>query len=79
MVAGAAISWWSKLLKTIALSSQDAEYMALSDASREMLFIRALLSSLGFTIDTSSLFGDNAGSLALAENPCNHQKSKHTG
>ena len=36
---GTGVSWSSKTLKTIALSSQDAEYMALSDGSREVIFV----------------------------------------
>ena len=66
-------------MKTIALSSQDAECMALSDGSREILFIRQLLETLGFTLENTptELLGDNAGSLCVANNPAAHQKTKH--
>ena len=77
MFAGGALSWWSKTLKTVCLSSQDAEYMAISDSSREVIFIRQLLESIGYRLDTSTLFGDNNGSIALAQNPGGHQKTKH--
>ena len=75
---GTAIMWWSKVLRTVACSSQDAEFMALSDASREVIFIRNLLKGIGYKLEgPTPLFGDNNGSLALANNPCDHQKSKH--
>jgi hypothetical protein len=75
---GALIHWWSRTLKVIALSSQDAEYMALSDSSRELIFIRQLLESLGFEVTgPTELYSDNMGALALANKPCDHHKSKH--
>ena len=51
--------------------------MALSDAFREVIFLRQVLEAIGFKIEPSTLFGDNNGSIALAQNPCDHQKSKH--
>ena len=72
---GTAIMWWSKVLRTVACSSQDAEFMTLSDSSREVIFIRNLLKGIGYKLEgPTPLFGDNNGSLALANNPCNHQK-----
>ena len=78
MFNGTAISWWSRTLKTVACSTQDAEYMALSDTARETIFCRNLLCLLGFELSTTPLYGDNNGSLALAANPGGeHQRSKH--
>ena len=75
---GAAISWWSRTIKTVACSTQDAEYMSLSDTARETMFCRHLLLLLGFQLNTTPVYGDNNGSLALAANPGGeHQRSKH--
>ena len=75
---GTAISWWSRTIKTVACSTQDAEYMALSDTARETMFCRNLLCLLGFELSTTPVYGDNNGSLALAANPGGeHQRSKH--
>ena len=72
------MSWYSKTLKVITLSSQDAEYMALSDGSREIIFIKQLLSSLGMTLKSpTEIYGDNNGSLAVPNSPAAHQKTKH--
>ena len=51
--------------------------MALSDSCREVCFVQNLLNSIGYKVDKTSLFGDNKGSLVLAKNPSDHQKSKH--
>ena len=74
---GTAVSWYSKTLRTVALSSQDAEYMALSDGSREVVFLRNMLIEMQFDVDTTTVWGDNNGSLTVARNPANHQKTKH--
>ena len=75
----AVISWKSKKQTTVALSSCEAEYMALASATQEGVFLLQLLSSLDKTakFDKFALYGDNQGSIALAKNPVNHQKSKH--
>ena len=36
-----------------------------------------MLACIGFEIEPTAPFGDNNGSIALAQNPCDHQKSKH--
>ncbi len=76
---GTAISWWSRTIKTVACSTQDDEYMALSDTARETIIYRHLLVLLGFQLSTTPVYGDNNnGSLALAANPGGeHQRSKH--
>ena len=61
----------------VACSSQDTEFMALSDACCEVVFIQNLLNSISFHVNKMTLFGDNKGSLCLAKDPTDHQKSKH--
>ena len=61
----------------VACSSQNAEFMALSDASHEVVFIQNLLNSIGFHVDKITLFGDNKGPLCIAKDPADHQKSNH--
>ena len=45
-LGNAAISWKSKLQTTVALSSTEAEYLALSAAVKEALFLRNLVGDL---------------------------------
>ena len=72
------ISWNSKLQPTVALSSTEAEYMALSTTGQEIKWLRSLLQSFNYSINESTkLFVDNEGALKLAKNPVFHSRSKH--
>ncbi len=42
------IMWESKMQKTTALSTEEAEYYSASTAGREVLYLRALLDRFGF-------------------------------
>jgi hypothetical protein len=76
-LAHAAISWASVNQKTIAHSSTEAEYMALSDTSRQISWIKSLMMEIGFDIGPVTLCGDNQGSLFLAANPAQDKQTKH--
>jgi hypothetical protein len=78
--AGGPATWQSKRQSVVAQSSTESEYMALSEAAKEAAWIRSLLSGLqyqGPDLNPIVLYGDNQGSLALAENPTFHRGSKH--
>ena len=74
---GAAISWYSKVMPTVALSTCEAEYMAASMAAREALWLRKFNRALGFETRPITLYGDNQGSIKLAKNPIEGNRSKH--
>jgi len=60
------------------LSSTEAEYVALSEASREAMWLRHLFGELGFIQkEPILLLGDNDGSIAMAKNPEFHKCTKH--
>ena len=70
------ISWDSSKQRTVALSSTEAEYMALAEATKEAIHPRGFLSELGFrTLADVKLFNDNMGAKRLAENPTFHARS----
>jgi transposase InsO family protein len=78
MIGGVPVSWKSKRQQTVALSTAEAEYMALSDASREATWLRRIL--LNFDCEQSIptiIFDDNQGCIALAKNPVEHERTKH--
>lgn len=75
---GAPVSWSSKMQKTVALSSTEAEYMAASDSTKEAKWIRQLLLDLGYKLSSpTSIFSDNHGAILLSKNPGHHQRTKH--
>ena len=77
MIAGGAVSWTSHKQSTVAQSTLEAEYMALSDASREAIARSHLFHELSINIPSPLLVSDNQGALAIAENPTNYQRAKH--
>ena len=78
VVNNGAITWRSKKQTMIALSSTEAEYIALSEAGCEACWLRNLYEELGYTQKSPNLLkGDNDGSIAMARNPQFHKRSKH--
>ena len=79
MLAGAPISHSSKLQPTVALSSCEAEYMALTEATKEALWCSRFLNELGFREANFPILlrGDNQGAIALTDNPEFHRRTKH--
>jgi len=67
--------WGSKKQATIALSSTEAEYVALLEAAREAMWLRHLYGELGFIQkELILLLGDDDGSISMAKN---HKCTKH--
>lgn len=78
MLNGCAITWDSRKQRTVALSTCEAEYMALTEGAKEALFLQRFLNELGFPdLGNVTIFSDNLGSIKLAENPVFHNRSKH--
>jgi hypothetical protein len=76
-VAGGAVVWATKAQKAVALSSCEAEYYAMTETIKEMLWFIGLLSELSIKIEPPILRVDNQGAIALSQNPVNHQRTKH--
>jgi hypothetical protein len=78
MMAGGTITWFSKKQSITAMSTTEAEYIALSEAAGEARWLRNLFSELGFaqTLPTT-IRGNNDGSIAMTKNPQFHKRSKH--
>jgi hypothetical protein len=78
LAAGGAITWRSKKQTLIALSTTESEYIALSEAGREAIWLRNLYGELGFPQTATTIIkGDNEGAIELTQNPQFHQRSKH--
>jgi hypothetical protein len=76
-LANGIISWQSRSQKTVALSSTEAEYMALSDCSRQAVWMKSVYSELGMPLGTIPICGDNQGSIFISSNPVQERRSKH--
>lgn len=80
MLCGGPISWEAKKQSTVALSSTEAEYMALTCAPKEIVFIKSIVIELGLNEVCGKeviLNCDNQGSIQLALNNGYSPRSKH--
>ncbi|XP_036346805.1 secreted RxLR effector protein 161-like [Rhagoletis pomonella] len=78
VAAGGVFSWESKKQSVVALSSTEAEYIALSSAAKEASYISKLLREMGFGQDGPMILNnDNLSSQCLVKNPTYHARSKH--
>lgn len=78
MMGGAPISWEARKQRTVALSTTEAEYMALSEACKEAIYLKSLISQV-FAVESSPIVihTDNQSSLKLAHNNTYHARTKH--
>jgi hypothetical protein len=66
---GVPICWRSKAQKGVTLSSSDAEYVAMSEAVKEIRFIFFLLRSMFIKVNLPIMVRwDNVGAIFMAEN-----------
>ncbi|GIL54468.1 hypothetical protein Vafri_9945 [Volvox africanus] len=76
-VNGTAVSWSSQLQRTVAASSEEAEYQALSAAVREALWLSKLCEDLGVEESQMRIQVDSQGAMNLGNNPITSPRSKH--
>jgi hypothetical protein len=73
-----AISWSSRLQTIVALSTTEAEYIAATSAGQEILWLRNLLTELGYKFSSPSILHvDNRSAINVAKNPEHHGRMKH--
>ncbi len=78
MFGGSLISWKSKGQTSVALSTMEAEYMALAYAVQEVLWIRQLLNDLGEHQEKATrIFEDNQACIHFTKEQRFHGRAKH--
>ncbi|XP_077248258.1 WEB family protein [Tasmannia lanceolata] len=75
--AGGAISWQSKLRKCVALSTKEAEYIAATEACKEMLWLKCFLIELGLDQKAYIVRCDSQSTIDLSKNATYHSRTKH--
>lgn len=62
----------------VAFSTIEAEYRALSDGAKEVMWIRTLMEELGQNMkDATTIYRDNQSSIKLVKNRVLHARTKH--
>jgi hypothetical protein len=78
-VGTTAVSWISQIQKIVALSTTEAEYIAVTEASKEMIWLQGLLEEMGFKQEKNVLHSDSQSAIHLAKNSAFHSRTKHIG
>lgn len=76
-IGSGAVSWSSKKQSVVALSTLEAEYMAMTQAAKEAIWMQSLLRELGAQLDNVLIYGDNQGAIALSRPSVLHNRSKN--
>ena len=76
-VAGGPVTWKSQLKKTLALSSCEAEFMALSEVAREIIWVTRFLDEVGIAYEVPRIYCDSQSAIYWSEDPVQHQRNKH--
>ncbi|GKA92256.1 putative RNA-directed DNA polymerase [Tanacetum coccineum] len=71
------VSWQSRLQKCVALSTTEAEYMATTEACKELLWLKRFLQEFGFKQQRYAVLCDNQSAIHLAKNSMFHKRTKH--
>ena len=77
-MAGRLVIWSSKQQTTVALSTVEAEYVAMSWSAQQMVWMQSWLSEVEVKFSIPGLIsGDSRGAIALTKNTKDHGKIKH--
>ncbi|KAG8473150.1 hypothetical protein CXB51_035082 [Gossypium anomalum] len=76
-IGGCAISWKATLQTTVALSTTEAEYMTITEACKEAIWLKGLFSELNEDLQTSTVFCDSQSAIFLTKDQMFHERTKH--
>ncbi|KAI5411708.1 hypothetical protein KIW84_056689 [Lathyrus oleraceus] len=75
--SGGVVFWQLKLQKCIALSTTEAEFIAITEACKEMLWMKQFLHELGQEQHKYVVHCDSQSAIHLSKNSSFHSRSKH--
>lgn len=72
------ISWNTKKQQTVALSSAEAELMAITEAVKEVIWIREMMTEMKYEIHTPmKIYSDNQSAIHMTHNDVDQERTKH--
>jgi len=75
---GVPLIWKSKSQRSVALSSTEAEYMAVSEVCADIMFLKQVLEFVGVSIQYPiEVHVDNVGAIFLANNATTGPRTRH--
>ena len=76
-LVGSIMSWRALLQPTVTLSTTEAEYMALTEATKEGIWLKGLVSVLGLHHDQMIVYCDSLSTICLAKDQVHHERTKY--
>ena len=76
-LSGCDISWKKTLQSIVVLSTTEAEYMAVTGAVKEDIWLRGLVENLGLHQDISTVFCDSQSAIHLTKHQMYHERTRH--
>jgi hypothetical protein len=76
-IGGCAVSWKTTLQSTVALSTTEAEYMAVAEACKEATWLRGLYSELCGVSSCITIHCDSQSAICLTKDSMFHERTKH--
>ncbi|XP_047941793.1 secreted RxLR effector protein 161-like [Salvia hispanica] len=74
-VCRSCVSWKSQLQHIVALSTTESEYIAITEAMKEAVWLKGVLSELKFVNETPTVFSDSQSAIQLCKNPVHTDKN----
>ena len=76
--SGGAILWNSRLQRSVAQSTTEAEYVAIAEVVKDIAWLHTMLQELQIDHEVPiKVFSDNQGAIKLVHNPVFHRRTKH--
>ena len=64
-------------MKTLALSSCEAEFMALTEVCRELMWMCRFFDEVGIDYEVPEIYCDSSSAINWSSDPVQHQRNKH--
>lgn len=78
MLAGGPITWRSPRQKSVALSTTEAEYVAVCEGVKEAVWLRKVMKDIfKETVKCTTIFVDNQSAITLSRSQSFHKRLKH--
>ena len=75
--ANAAVSWLSRKVRFVPLSTCEAETAAMTDLAKEEIYVNNILQDLGYILPTPLIISDSKSAVDIVKNPGTTKRSIH--
>ncbi|XP_047341812.1 secreted RxLR effector protein 161-like [Impatiens glandulifera] len=74
-LGGSVVSWKATLQPTVTLSTTEEEYMELTEAAKEEIWMKGIISDLGLHQDQTTVFCYCLSAICLAKDQVHHERT----